>query len=204
VLIDKYAQKTALRLGVTPDAVRTEFKKLGRSQKSSATASESQEPAAAAIAPVPMLERWLLRIMLTNDDLVPWIAERLQPGWLRHPGVKQIAEARIEAFRNDTWNGVAPFLAQQADETLKQLVTHVVSDKNTLTNPEQTLKGDPIHGDKRGTLERLRDDFLEAEMTSVQQRINHPDLADEDRMALLHRQQELRLLKRQPLLTHCH
>ena len=32
VLIDKYAQKTALRLGVTPDAVRAEFKKLSRAK----------------------------------------------------------------------------------------------------------------------------------------------------------------------------
>ena len=30
VLIDKYAQKTALRLGVAADDVRTEFKKIGR------------------------------------------------------------------------------------------------------------------------------------------------------------------------------
>ena len=28
VLIDKYAQKTALRLGVSPEAVRAEFKKV--------------------------------------------------------------------------------------------------------------------------------------------------------------------------------
>ena len=32
VLIDKYAQKTALRLGVTPDAVRAEFRKLSRAK----------------------------------------------------------------------------------------------------------------------------------------------------------------------------
>ena len=32
VLIDKYAQKTALRLGVTPDAVRAEFRKLSRAR----------------------------------------------------------------------------------------------------------------------------------------------------------------------------
>src|SRR5438309_7911851 len=33
VLIDKYAQKTALRLGVSPDAVRLEFRKFARSNK---------------------------------------------------------------------------------------------------------------------------------------------------------------------------
>ena len=55
VLIDKYAQKTALRLGVTPDAVRAEFRKLSRAK---APAPEPAEPpveesasAAAAIDP---------------------------------------------------------------------------------------------------------------------------------------------------------
>src|SRR5690606_14004008 len=36
VLIDKYAQKTALRLGVSAESVRAEFKKIGRNQKSPA------------------------------------------------------------------------------------------------------------------------------------------------------------------------
>ena len=32
VLIDKYAQKTALRLGVSPDAVRAEFKRIPKAR----------------------------------------------------------------------------------------------------------------------------------------------------------------------------
>jgi DNA primase len=200
VLIDKYAQKTALRLGVNPDAVRAEFKKLGRTHKSSATASEP-EPADVPqeTVPVPSLERWLLRIMLTNDELVPWVAERLQLGWLRHPGVKKVAEARIAVLRADAWNGVAGFLAQHGDEAIKQLITDVVSDNKVIAEPERILKGDPLHSDKRGILERLRDDFIDAEMTAVKQRANHPDVGEEDRNALLRRQQELRQLKREPL-----
>ena len=38
VLIDKYAQRTALRLGVTPDAVRAEFRKLSRAKPAAARA----------------------------------------------------------------------------------------------------------------------------------------------------------------------
>ena len=41
VLVDKYAQKTALRLGVTPDAVRAEFRKLSRTK---ARTPETAEP----------------------------------------------------------------------------------------------------------------------------------------------------------------
>src|SRR5713226_2902968 len=41
VLVDKYAQKTALRLGVSPDAVRSEFKKLP-AQKAHGLESDEQ------------------------------------------------------------------------------------------------------------------------------------------------------------------
>src|SRR5205814_4329629 len=45
VLIDKYAQKTALRLGVSPDAVRAEFTKLARKQKAPLEPAEEEQTA---------------------------------------------------------------------------------------------------------------------------------------------------------------
>ncbi len=42
VLIDKYAQRTALRLGVTPDAVRTEFNKMPRGRDHNAISPEEE------------------------------------------------------------------------------------------------------------------------------------------------------------------
>ena len=49
VLVDKYAQKTALRLGVSPDAVRAEFQKLSSARTSAPNAAE--EPPDESIAP---------------------------------------------------------------------------------------------------------------------------------------------------------
>ena len=47
VLVDTYAQKTALRLGVSPEAVRTEFKKVPATQPAPvADEGESFEDAA--------------------------------------------------------------------------------------------------------------------------------------------------------------
>src|SRR5438552_1281307 len=61
VLIDKYAQKTALRLGVAPDAVRAEFRKLGRT-KSSPRPRSDEEPETTEqtqpVMPMPVAERW--------------------------------------------------------------------------------------------------------------------------------------------------
>jgi hypothetical protein len=84
VLIDKYAQKTALRLGVTPDAVRAEFRKLSRSK---APAPEAVEPSLEE-SPRPQRpsthEYWLLKLLLRHDELVAWAAGHLDPGWVQH------------------------------------------------------------------------------------------------------------------------
>jgi DNA primase len=43
VLVDTYAQKTALRLGVSPESVRAEFKKAAQARKAGPTATEEAE-----------------------------------------------------------------------------------------------------------------------------------------------------------------
>ena len=39
-----------------------------------------------------------------------------------------------------------------------------------LPDPEKILKGDPGHSDRRGLLERLRDDFISRQLGALQQR----------------------------------
>jgi DNA primase len=199
VLIDTYAQKTALRLGVSPDSVRAEFRKTNRTQRPASDSETDAPPNPPETVAVPALERWLLRLMLSHEELVPWIAERLESKWLRHTFARSIAEARLEAFRSNSWHGVAAFLARIPQEQEKQLITDVVSDTKQISDPEKTLKGDPLHTDKRGILERLRDESIDAELNALKQRANHPDTGDEERLALLKQQQELRDLKKRPL-----
>ena len=84
VLVDKYAQKTALRLGVTPDAVRAEFRKLSRAK---APAPEPEEPPveeSASPQRPSTHEYWLLKLLLQHEDLVAWAAAHLDPGWVQH------------------------------------------------------------------------------------------------------------------------
>src|SRR5208283_2553469 len=90
VLVDKYAQRTALRLGVMPDAVRAEFRKLSRTK---ASPPETAEPEVeeAAVPPRPSThEYWLLKLLLLHDDLIGWAAAYLDPDWVQHPLTKQI------------------------------------------------------------------------------------------------------------------
>src|SRR6185369_3552064 len=97
VLVDKYAQKTALRLGVTPDAVRSEFKKMP-TQKT----HERQEPGESveekpSLEPPSTRESWLLKVILVHEDLVDWAAAHMDPVWIEHAQVREIVKQRIEA-----------------------------------------------------------------------------------------------------------
>jgi hypothetical protein len=66
-------------------------------------------------------------------------------------------------------------------------------------DPEKKLKVDPDHSDKRGILERLRDEFIDDEMAAMRQRASLPETGDDERVALLRKREELRASKRQPL-----
>src|ERR1017187_5543708 len=97
VLIDTYAQKTALRLGVSPEAVRAEFAKV-RSPESGVRSSENEDSASIepeAETPRPSTQEfWLLKLLLLHDDLVGWAALHLDVNWISHPFVRQIVERR--------------------------------------------------------------------------------------------------------------
>jgi len=149
--------------------------------------------------PMPATERWLLKLILTNDDLVGWVADRLDLSWIQHPAARHIVGERISAFRADSWKGVAGFLETFEDEESRNLITEAVTDRRKITDPEKTLKGDPDHSDKRGILERLRDEALDRQVAVLQQRANQPEMGDPERLELLRQQQNLRSLKRQPL-----
>src|SRR5207253_11270592 len=133
------------------------FRKLGRT-KSSPRPRSDEEPETTEqtqpVMPMPVAERWLLKLMLTQEELVAWIAERLNIDWLQHPDCKRIAEARISAFRASSWTGVAGFLDIFQDEAARNLITEAVTDPRKIADPEKTLKGDSNHSDKRGILER--------------------------------------------------
>lgn len=205
VLIDKYAQKTALRLGVAPEAVRVEFAKLARGRPAAQPLREEPMPNEAEEPeerqPIPPREHWLLRLLLTNDELVEWVAERLDYQWLQHATVRKLIEARITALRSNAWAGVAGFLDQFQDDVARNLITEMAADKRPIPDPEKTLKGDATWGDKRGILEQLRDEFVERQMAELRLRMNQPQTTEAEQVESLRQQQALRLLKRQPLGT---
>src|SRR5262249_42734588 len=101
VLIDKYAQKTALRLGVTPDAGRAEVKKLSHG-KPGGQETEPDETVAPIAPPTPQ-EQWLLKLALLQEGLVEWIGAHLDPTWVQHPVAREVLVRRLKAQADQSW-----------------------------------------------------------------------------------------------------
>jgi DNA primase len=190
VLVDKYAQKTALRLGVTPDAVRAEFRKLSRA---SAPASEPEEPPveeSASPQRPSTHEYWLLKLLLQHDDLVAWAAAHLDPGWVQHSLARQIVSQLLAAQAKGTWSSLAAFLDECETLEMRSLVTEATAEPRPIPNPSQQLSDVAL---------RLRNQFIDRQFAALMQRTNQPEVSEAERNDLLRQQQELRRLKRQPI-----
>ena len=110
VFIDTYAQKTALRLGVSAEAVRAEFRKASR-LKSATPSPEDEEQ----VAPAPELVRpatteyWLLKLILMHEETVEWLQAHLDLNWIQHALVRQIISQRFDAQADGAGRVWRPF-----------------------------------------------------------------------------------------------
>lgn len=205
VLVDKYAQKTALRLGVTPEAVRVEFRKASRLKRPAPAATAPAEPdaekaaqdaaadaeAATATLPKPSQpEYWLLKLVLLNDDSVEWTRAHLELLWVQHAHVQDLLARRFELHASDEWRGIAAFLTQCESAEMRTLLTEATADDRPVTNAAQQIADITL---------RLRNQFIDRQLAALGNRAAQPELADPERLELLQQQQSLRQLKRQPL-----
>jgi len=190
VLVDKYAQKTALRLGVSPEAVRAEFKKTSRA-KTAPAGNEAEPPAVESEALRPSeREFWLLRLLLLHDELVGSVALHLDASWISHPLARQIVVQRLAAQTNETWRNLAAFLDQCETPGMRNLITEVVAEDRKIPNPEQQLAD---------LVKAMRNQFLDRRIAACLQRASQPETSEAERVKLLREQEALRRQKQQPL-----
>jgi DNA primase len=184
VLIDKYAQKTALRLGVTPDAVRLEFKKTSVVKPARSAPAEDMQPEPEAVVARPSAsEAWLLKVLLMHQDVAGWAISHLDPAWIEHPLVKQAVTQLLQIHREQSWQSLAAFLADCPNPQLQQLITEVSTTDKPVPNPEIQLKD---------IATRLRNQFITRQIARIVQQLADPALDDEQRVSLLHQLQDLR------------
>jgi DNA primase len=193
VLIDTYAQKTALRLGVPPESVRAEFKKIPAPQFASRgneeESFESAEPVAETAPPSP-IEFHLLRLLLLHEELVATAAMNLDANWISHPQVRQIVSLRLAAQEQETWHNLAEFLDRCESAEQRSLVTEAVAEERKIPNPETQLADVAL---------KLRNQFLDRQIGALTQKISQPQTPDDEKVSLLREQMKLKEQKRSPL-----
>jgi DNA primase len=195
VLADKYAQKTAMKLAsfmklpVSPDAVRTEFRKATPARH--AEIEPAEEPSAGTETPArpSPQEFWLLKLLLLDETLLDWAAQRLNLEWIQHPIVRQAISARLAAHAQGR-HDVAALLSELEGATAQSLISEAAAERREIPNRPQQLAD---------VVRRLRDQFLDRQLGALTQRLVRPDLADAERNGLLRLQQSLRQAKQQPL-----
>jgi hypothetical protein len=193
VLIDIYAQKTALRLGVSTESVRSEFKKISPPRVAPRANEEESfqaaEPAEATARPSPA-EFHLLKLLLLHDDLARWVALHLDLNWISHASIRQLVARRLAAQEHETWHNLADFLDGCDSAEQSSLVTEAVVEDRKIPNPETQLADVAL---------KLRNQFLDRQIAVLTQKISRPEVNDDERVALLREQMKLKELKRSPL-----
>lgn len=194
VLLDTYAQKTAQRLGVSPESVRAEFKKAKapaapmRSDPEDAMSFE--EAAAQEIEPPSEREFWLTRFVLLDESHTSWVAQHLDPAWLRHPVVRRIVTARLAADEHGTWHDLAGFLNDFSDEEARGLITEAVA----VQNPGEDLVRNLVE-----TVIKLRSDNFDRRIKELTVSLNRPEISVEESTEIEQEKARLRTLRNTPL-----
>jgi DNA primase len=189
VLTDSYAQKTALKLGVSVEAVRAEFKKIPAKTTWTKTDAAQDEPEAETPRP-SVQEFWLLKLLLLHDELASWVALHLDVTWIAHPLARQIVEKRLAAQTNESWKNPAAFLGECETPEIRSLVTEAVAEDRKIPNPDRQLADVTL---------KLRNQFLDRQIAALTQKASQPETSEVGKIDLLREQQELRKQKRAPL-----
>lgn len=189
VLNDTYAQKTAQRLGVNVESIRTEFRKARRAAEPVREAEEplptAPDEAEPTTRPGP-LELWFLKLLLQSPELAHFAAEHLDPSWIAHPTVRRIAAVQFSLEPD-----VAGLLAQfEGDAFACTLITETASEQRVIPEPEKQLAD---------VILRLRNAAFDAQINSFSAQLADEALAHEDRVVAMAEQQRLRAAKRLPL-----
>ena len=135
-------------------------------------------------------EFWLLKLLLNDDELLPWAVAHLDLNWVQNAAVRQIISLRLGTQAGGQHPAVTALLGEITDEAARGLITEAVAEQREIPNRPQQLVD---------VAKRLRDQFLDRQLAASKLRMVQPDLADAERDELLRQQKALRDSKGQPL-----
>jgi DNA primase len=190
-LFEKYAQRTAARLGVGGLAARDRFRAAtGKPASRAGPASEPPTDEAPAEPRPNTQEFWLLKILLQNDELLDWSRQHLHLDWIQHSGARKILERRLSVTEDGQAMQPAAILNEFESPHLRVLTTEALAEERTIPNLEQQLTDLTI---------RLRNQSIDREVATLNQSLGQPNLSPEETAQILHELTTLRATRRAPL-----
>ena len=209
VLVDKYAQKTALKLGVSADSVRGEFRKYASNVGRHAESPNDDTSEGSVISEPSRFGFGLLQLIFGTDEFIDWTSKHLDFAWIHDDVVKTLVSQRIEAHMNGSWNGLPLFvnsLPPKSQGFLSGILTRNYMEgvgggdlnKGRRDNLRGRFMPKPFD-DLRGIVTELRNESIDRQIAMLIHRASQPETGEAERLDLLRQQQQLRLTKRQPL-----
>jgi DNA primase len=183
VLVDKYAQKTALRLGVSTESVRAEFKKIPLVKNLAAEDLAEAIPAELEVSRPSPHEFHLLKLLLLHDELAGWTALHLDVDWILHSSTRQIVKQRLASQANETWHTLGAFLNSCETPQMRNLVTEAAAEERKIPNPEMQMAD---------VILKLRNQFLDRQIIALTRQASRPEISEAEKVGLLREQKKLR------------
>jgi DNA primase len=188
-LVDRYAQKTAARLGINALSALQRFKKSTAPAPRAESASELPPP---DTAPRPSTQEfWLLKILLQHDETLEWTRAHLHTDWIVHPTVRSIVEHRLNLDSEGHPVQPAAILHQIGSPEAQSLITEALAEDRSIPKPDEQLVE---------IATRLRNQSIDREVAELTRSLSQPGLPPEESTAILHELAELRTAKRGPLV----
>ena len=189
VLTDTYIRKTALRLGVSPEAVKAEMRKAqrpGRPKDAYENDPAEMEASGLEVSRPDAHELCLLRLLLRNDEQEEWFVHHLDPAWLDHPLTRELVEARLSLHGEPA----AALLTLLPHEAARELASELLTEDQTMPEPARQAED---------VVTRLRNRFLDREIGRLMAKAGAVGVTNEEEVRMLRAMDALRRAKRQKL-----
>ncbi len=196
ILFERYARKTAGKLGVSAVQAVEGFRRLAKASAPAPRRYEDDDDALPQEPDVPkkprpsLPELWILKLALLGDDNLEWLVAHLDFHWLEHPDVHSILEARLSPRDDGSWPGPAELLHELAEPSAQDLLSESATDPVKLADPFAVL---------RDTVLRLRNLYIDRQTNLIASQMGDPALTREQLTDLLARQRALHAARTQPL-----
>jgi DNA primase len=187
-LVDRYAQKTAARLGINALSALQRFKAVN-SRPLPRHAEDEEAPEDLSWKPNPH-EFQLIRILLQKDETLNWTRAHLHLEWIQNELVRQIVEFRLILESDGSDTQPAAILHRVDNPRTQSLITEALIEDRLIPQPEQQLND---------IVTRLRNQSIDREVAALNQTLGQPDLPPEENNAVLQELAALRAARRGPL-----